>query len=205
MHTQCCTLHLSYWLNLLLQQKHQPKLSAPCVDLVLQSHFSTIWNSLLVRYIWPLIKSPNFNLYTMIPWPSQMYTFGLFPSSFTMIFDTCPHHNQFKMKVLVLVEINPKISICSSKTFSGVLVENDILTLPQLTRTLRRWAVSCFARSEPYRQQPVKHFEHWVINTHNVHRHMRTHPHTPRPQLRWITNQAYHTKYCTKLKYPHKT
>lgn len=39
-------------------------------------------------------------------------------------------------------------------TFCGVLSEKDILTLPQLTRTLSKEDANCFARSTPYRQLP---------------------------------------------------
>lgn len=43
-----------------------------------------------------------------------------------------------------------------STTFSGVLSEKDILTLPQLARTFSKPVTSCFARSTPYRQQPAE-------------------------------------------------
>lgn len=40
-------------------------------------------------------------------------------------------------------------------TFSGVLLEKDILTLPQLVRALCSDALSCFARSLLYLQYPI--------------------------------------------------
>lgn len=48
-------------------------------------------------------------------------------------------------------------------TFSGVLLEKDILTLPQLTRTLWRDATNCLARSTPYLQKPTSIFRERVI------------------------------------------
>ncbi|WVZ03889.1 hypothetical protein V8G54_024695 [Vigna mungo] len=39
-------------------------------------------------------------------------------------------------------------------TFCGVLSEKDILTLPQLARTLSKETANCLARSTPYRQFP---------------------------------------------------
>jgi hypothetical protein len=41
-------------------------------------------------------------------------------------------------------------------TFSGVLLEKDILMLPQLQRTFCSIVANCFARSAPYGQFPRK-------------------------------------------------